>query len=55
MKTSTNNQQHDLETAAKKMQSEYNRKWRQENPEKVKEYNQSYWIRKAQEAQSGKR
>ncbi len=28
--------------------NDYVRKWRSENPDKVRQYNQSYWERKAQ-------
>lgn len=37
----------DMEIARRK-QNEYNRKWRRENPDKVKEYRRRYWARKAE-------
>ncbi len=38
-----------LEELAKEKQREYQRKWREENPDKVREYNKRYWRRKALE------
>jgi len=35
--------------AKRKYQREYARKWRKENPEKVKESHQKYWEKKARE------
>ena len=37
------------ETAAQKRR-EYYRAWRQKNPDKVREKNRRYWLKKAQEA-----
>jgi hypothetical protein len=34
---------------AKDARNEYMRKWRARNKDKVREYNQRYWERKAQE------
>lgn len=34
---------------AKKAQREYQRRWRQEHPDKVRQYAERYWERKAQE------
>ncbi len=36
---------------AKQARREYHKKWRDKNPEKIKEYKQRYWERKA--AQKG--
>ena len=36
-----------LEELAKEKQREYQREWRKKNPDKVKEYNKSYWERRA--------
>ena len=36
-----------LQELAKKIRREYQREWRKKNPDKVKEYNQSYWRRRA--------
>lgn len=33
----------------KKKIAEYHRKWTQDNPEKVKEHQKNYWLRKADE------
>jgi len=38
-----------LEELAREKQREYQREWRKKNPNKVKEYNQSYWRKKALE------
>ena len=35
---------------AKKAAREYMRKWRRENKDKVKQYNERYWAKKAREA-----
>ena len=40
----TDEQIHEL---AKKIRREYQREWRKKNPDKVKEYNQRYWRRRA--------
>jgi hypothetical protein len=42
-----------LSEAARKARNEYNRKWRLKNPDKVKQYFQDYWERKAAELNSG--
>lgn len=34
---------------AKQSRAEYLREWRKKNKDKVKQYNQSYWERKAME------
>lgn len=34
---------------AKEARRAYYRKWRKENPDKVKQYQETYWIKKAQE------
>ena len=36
-----------LEELAREKQREYLREWRKKNPDKVKEYNQRYWRRRA--------
>jgi len=36
-----------LEELAREIQREYLREWRKKNPDKVKEYNQRYWRRRA--------
>lgn len=38
-----------LEELAREKQREYQREWRKKNPNKVKEYNQRYWRKKALE------
>lgn len=38
--------------AAKRARREYHNKWRKEHPEKVKEYNNKYWNKKAAEAEA---
>ena len=35
----------------KAAQREYKRKWRKENPEKVREHTRRYWLKKAHELQ----
>ena len=32
-------------------QREYTREWRRRNPDKVREYNRRYWVRRAEKAQ----
>ena len=34
-----------------KYYKQYLRKWRAKNPDKVKKYNQGYWLRRAKELQ----
>ena len=36
-----------LEELAREKQREYLREWRKKNPDKVKEYNERYWRRRA--------
>ena len=36
---------------ARQAKNEYQRQWRKKNPEKVKQYQESYWIRKVQEVE----
>ena len=38
----------EVEELARKERQEYFRKWRRENPQKVKKHNQDYWMRKAE-------
>lgn len=37
----------DIEKEAKLLQNQYIREWRSRNRDKVKRYNQAYWVRKA--------
>ena len=37
----------EIQELAKELQREYLREWRKKNPDKVKEYNQRYWRRRA--------
>lgn len=37
----------DITAKAKKTRAEYLREWRKKNKDKVKQYNRSYWERKA--------
>lgn len=37
----------EIQELAREKQREYQREWRKRNPEKIKEYNQRYWIRRA--------
>ena len=39
--------------AAKAARRAYKRKWQREHPDKVKQYQEAYWTRKAQEAAKG--
>ena len=41
-----------IDEMIKREKSEYHKKWRAENREKVKEYNQRYWRRRAEARQS---
>jgi hypothetical protein len=50
MKESLSNREHDL---AAQLRREYQREWRRRNREKVKEYNRSYWSRKAEAQREG--
>ena len=36
-----------LKEAAKEARRQYGREWRKKNPEKVREYNDRYWLKKA--------
>jgi len=40
-----------MNEAAKAARRAYKKKWQQENPDKVKEYQRRYWEKKAAEAQ----
>lgn len=35
-------------TSAREAQNAYTREWRKKNPDKVRQYNQNYWARKAE-------
>ena len=37
----------EIQELAREKQREYLREWRKKNPDKVKEYNQRYWRRRA--------
>lgn len=39
-----------MNEAAKAARREYKRKWQRENRDKVKQYQENYWTKKAQEA-----
>lgn len=39
------------ENVAKEISKAYQREWRAKNKDKVKEYNQRYWLKKAAELQ----
>ena len=39
----------EIQELARELQREYMRLWRKRNPEKIKEYNQRYWRKKALE------
>lgn len=43
----------ELQEKARELRNEYQRNWRKENQEKIKEYNQRYWERKAKEELKG--
>ena len=36
----------------KKARANYMKKWRQRNPDKVKKYQNQYWLKKAREVQT---
>jgi len=38
----------DFEQSARNLRREYLRKWRSEHPERVREHNKRYWIRRAE-------
>lgn len=42
---------HQRQNAAREAQNAYQRKWRANNRERVKQYNADYWARKAEKAQ----
>lgn len=49
----------ELEELARREQSRYHREWRAKNPDKVREANRRYWLKKAEslkakEAENGK-
>lgn len=44
-----------ISDAAKIVQREYLRSWRKQHPEKVREYNRSYWERRAEKAATAAR
>lgn len=39
----------DLKVQVKKYLSDYSRAWRKKNPDKVKQINMRYWVKKAKE------
>lgn len=41
------------EERAAEMRREYLQSWRKKNPEKVKQYNRKYWLRKAEKQSEG--
>lgn len=43
-----------LEEKAKRLEAEYHKKWRAKNPDKVKEINKRYWLKKAKEMTNNK-
>lgn len=43
-----------LEELVKNLKADYYRKWRAKNPDKVKEINKRYWLKKAQEMTNNK-
>lgn len=43
-----------MEERAKNARNEYHRKWRAENKEKVKRYNENYWNRVAERLTAAK-
>lgn len=40
---------------AKELQRQYLREWRKKNKDKVREYNEQYWLRKARKENEGKK
>lgn len=44
----------ELEELARKKRNEYHRNWRKNNPDKVKQYNQNYWLKRALKEESNK-
>ncbi len=43
-----------LDAKAAEMRREYLKEWRRKNPQKVKEYNEGYWRRKAEQGEEAK-
>ena len=43
-----------MEEIARKMKNDYQKQWRQQNPDKVRKYNRDYWVRRAAEMQESK-
>ena len=43
------------DSRAKELQRQYLREWRQKNKDKVREYNEQYWLRKARKEREGKK
>lgn len=41
-----------MSKAAREAQRQYNREWRKANRDKVREYNERYWMKKAAQAGS---
>ncbi len=48
----TTKPQEELLTLAKDMQRAYNKEWRRKHPEKVKQHNRDYWIKRAAASQA---
>lgn len=42
-------QAQELNDKAKKMRKLYYKQWREKNPDKVRQYQQTYWLKKAAE------
>jgi len=40
--------------AARKARNAYQREWRKKNPEKVKQINERYWLRRIQASEASK-
>ena len=43
-----------MTAAAKAAKRQYSREWRKKNPEKVREYNDRYWQKKAEAANTNR-
>ncbi len=43
----------ELSEQARKLRNEYQRKWRKNNPDKVKKHQKTYWEKKALEMNKG--
>ena len=39
---------YEIERMAREAQNKYAREWRKKNPDKVREINRKYWVRRAQ-------